>query len=232
MIIYPLIVAAVSAIFGLRVAGQYRRRRRPHQVLWAVSLAMSFIASVSYALTLATGNSPFWFRTYYLFGALLMPAYMGTGSLYLGYSRRTGNIVLLAVIVLSVLGAVLLAAAPIDQVALATLDGGPGTGVIKAGAWLPILIIMNTYGLAAVVWVALASGWRASKRRAAPGMTTGNVLLTLGVIILGAAGTAARLGSGGYFWLTMTAGWVVTYAGFEVIDRTHARGHATAAQNY
>jgi len=224
VIAYPIVVAIISLVFALQVGAQYSRRRRPYQALWTVSLAMSFVASVAYAVTLATNNSPAWFRIYYLFGGLLMPAYMGTGSLYLAYSKRTGNVALAVVAILSVLGAVLLAMAPIDAQALAALNGGPGTGVLKPGAWLPVLIVLNTYGLAAVVWVALASGWRAARRTGSGAMASGNLLLALGVIILGAAGTAARLGSGGYFWLTMALGWLVTYAGFRVIDRSYARG--------
>ncbi|MFQ5797013.1 MAG: hypothetical protein ACE5JP_18500 [Candidatus Bipolaricaulia bacterium] len=218
-LIYPAIVALVSLVFGLVVYGQYRTRHRPYQLIWAISLWMSFIASIAYILAMAFDHV-LSFQLYYLFGALLMAAYLGLGSIYLVASKRVAIVCLGGIIALSVIGTVLLFQAPIDRAELAALEGGPGRDVIGSGAWLPVVIVMNSFGLIAVAGIALYSAWQLFHKQAAANYVWGNVLIAIGVIVLGAAGSAARLGRESGFWWAMTLGWVVAFAGFLVISTT------------
>lgn len=223
MIIYPLVVAVVSAVFAGVVISQYRARHRAHQLIWSVALVMAFVASLAYVLA-ATTHGVLFFSLYYLFGALLMAAYLGMGSIQLFVRPRVARMYLYPLLVLSAVGAVAVLASPVHPAAVAHLHGGPGTHAIALGPLaLILLILLNSFGAAAVIIVALLSGWRMHTRSATAGFVRGNVLLAVGVLIISMAGTMARLGSGGGFWLTMALGWIVLFAGFVVLNQPQAR---------
>ncbi len=212
-LIYPVLVAGVSALFAVLVWRQYAARRRPYQALWAFSLTLSALASSAYIIA-ATAASAGWFRLYYLLGAVLLAPYMGVGSLYLAWGQRVGRTALALVTLLGGVAAWSLWQAPLDVAGLATLRGEPGTGLLQHGLWLPILVVLNVFGTVAVGGVALRSAWRARRGGAERRVAVGNVLIATGVLLLGAAGGAARAGWPGGFWVTMAVGWSVALAGF------------------
>ncbi|HEX6989917.1 MAG TPA: hypothetical protein VF282_10670, partial [Bacillota bacterium] len=90
--LYAWLSAVVTAWFAWLVTRQYRARRRPHQLVWAVSLWMAAVASAAYALSVQAGGHPALFRLYYILGALWMAATLGVGSAYLGFGTRVGLI--------------------------------------------------------------------------------------------------------------------------------------------
>ncbi|MCL6520917.1 MAG: hypothetical protein K6U79_00905 [Firmicutes bacterium] len=221
LLVYPLVVALVCALFGYGTLRQYLERRRPHQLLWTVSLAMGFLGAVGYLLALRTASLA-WFRIYYLFGAMLMAAYLGLGSLFLhDRGGRWSRPIFWLVLLLSLAGAVALFRTPGDAAAVARLDGGPGTQVLaldRNPAALVLLILLNTFGLVAVAGLALLSAWQLSRKQASGAFTQGNALIALGTILLGAAGSLARLGQPAWFWPLMALGFVVLYGGFARVN--------------
>ncbi|MBV8085805.1 MAG: hypothetical protein JO247_13430, partial [Chloroflexi bacterium] len=81
--LYPLAVAVISALFAGTVLNQFATRRHAHQLIWTVALGMSAVASAAYVLALPPNASAAAFRTYYALGAVLMPAWLGLGSIFL-----------------------------------------------------------------------------------------------------------------------------------------------------
>ncbi len=218
-ILAPGILAAITLVFTLRLLGQYGRRRRPHHLLWAISMAQACLASVAYLLSTALGGVPLLFKVYYALGALMVASYLGLGSIYLVASPGLARASLGFVLVLSVLGVVGIFAAPVNMDVLTTLNGGAGQGVLAGkGLWLPQMIAMNTFGTLGVVVPALVSVGRVVRRRMARDAALGTILIAAGVLVNAAAGTAARLGTGG-FWLTMVVGYAVMFAGFTRVGR-------------
>lgn len=224
---YPLVVAAISLLFARGVWSQYRRRQRPHQRVWSFALLLSAAASLAYVASVSLGGSAFFFRLYYLFGAAWMAAWLGLGSVFLAAPPRWARGIMWAVALASALTAWLLLAAPLDPVALRNLGGGPGTGVLRVeGAGLAAVILiaaLNTFGLTAVAGVALWSAWRWRRRTAPASFFWGNLLIGLGAVINGLAGTMARLGAGRGFWATMAVGWAVIYGGFLLLSPASER---------
>jgi hypothetical protein len=214
MFIYPLAVALVSAVFAGMVLQQYVSRHRPHQLVWGIALLMSALGSSAYVLALPPGGSELAFRIYYGLGGMLMPAWLGLGSLFLASSRRVAEGALAFLVNASALGIGALLVATVNQNQLAGLSGGPGTGVIEAGVWLPITIVLNTLGVLAVVGVAAYSGFQAARRNGSRILLTANCLIATGDIIVGIAGSMARTGLPQLFWVTMLAGWIIIFAGF------------------
>jgi hypothetical protein len=213
--IYPLIVAIVSLAFGVIVLSQWMARRRSQQLIWAIALLMAAGASFAFVGFLFNG-SELLFRVYYALGALLMAAYLGMGSLYLALSRRVADLILAALVIVSAFGVALILVAPVKVVALHGLQhtSGAGTGVLKQGPWLLPLIVLNSFGAAAVIGVALYSAYKVLRRQAPVRFAVANVTIAVGTGIVSGAGSAARLGSPNYFWVLMAVGWVVIFAGF------------------
>ncbi len=215
VVFYPFIVAAVSGIFAYQVAADHRRRPRPYKVYWAAALAMSAAGSLFYAAA-AAWSSAFAFRLYYILAALLTAPYMALGSLFLAFEARKVQYVTWAVHILSALGTVLLLFASVDQPALEALAGASGRGVLEAGAWLPVMVVLNVFGLAGVVGVALYSAIRPRGGRG----PLGNLLLALGFFLVAMAGTVARVWPewDGAFWVVMALGWAIAYGGYSAIS--------------
>jgi hypothetical protein len=211
---YPLAVALVSAAFAGMVLQQYVARRRPHQLIWAIALLMSALGSGAYVLALPPGSSPTAFRIYYALGGMLMPAWLGLGSIFLAAPRRLADAALAFLVNASALGLGALLVADLDQNQLAVLNGGPGTRLVETGPWLPITILLNTLGVVAVVGVAVHSAIQLARRKGSARLLTANGLIAAGVIIVGIAGSLARTGLPQLFWVTMLAGWIVIFAGF------------------
>jgi hypothetical protein len=87
-VLLPLLSCAVSLAFAALVLGQWARRRRAFQLVWAVGLLWYAVGSGAQAWGSAFGWDPATYRVWYLFGAILVPAYLGLGTIYL--LARTG----------------------------------------------------------------------------------------------------------------------------------------------
>jgi hypothetical protein len=216
---YPLIVLLVSGSFCTAVALQFRQRRRPYQLAWALALAAGALGSLAYIVFLQASKPELAFRVYYIGGALLTAPLLGLGSLYLVARSPAAKVrvrwVVRVVVGLSLIGVVLLLASPVHTAALQQLDGGPGTDVLKDGPWKPILILLNIQGAVCVFGVAVYSAWQLYRRSGTRTLLAANALIALGTFIISQAGAEARTGFGaGAFWLTMTVGWVVLFGGF------------------
>jgi hypothetical protein len=224
LLVFAIINVVVVGIFTATILGQYIRRRRESQLYWTIALLMAFIATLAYILmVLVTPTSQmgiFSFRLYYTLGAALTPAWLGLGSLALVTGKRVARTFCFLLGGASLLAVVTVSSATIDMHVLSNVAGTPGTGVLQPGAWLPILIILNTLGVVALVGVAIYSGWHLWRSRAsrsdsrAGNLLLGNVLILAGAIFNAAAGTLARaFGLSSSFWLIMALGWIIFYLG-------------------
>lgn len=231
MLIYPLIVAIVSLLFGGVVLVQWSARRRPQQLIWGLALLMAATASFAFAGFLADG-SELLFRLYYVFGGLLMAAYLGMGSLYLALNKRVADLVLAALVIVSAIGVALILVAPANAAVLHALQqtSGEGTNGLKPGLWLIPVILLNTFGAVSVIAVALYSAYKVWQRQAPVRFFAANVTIAVGTGIITAAGSTGRLNlAPHYFWVLMTVGWVVIFAGFLLTTNLAALGAGVEA---
>jgi len=181
---------------------------------------MAAAAAASYAIFLVTGRPVLLFRLYYLFGAALNVAFLGLGSLYLLLQRNLRELVIV-LIVASIVTAAAIFAAPINSAELASATGA-GTNVLGAGPWLPLLILMNSFGTICLVGVALYSAARTWRSHDHLDRAVANVIIAAGALTIAGAGTFARLAGAGAFWVIMLIGWTIMFAGFMVTTRRSA----------
>ncbi len=240
LLLFAIVNVVVLALFAGLVLSQYVRRHRMYQLFWSIALTMAFIATLAYVLMVIVGPTSdagvVFFRLYYILGGALTPAWLGLGSIALVTSPRVTRICLLVLSILSVIAIVLVATARIDMGALGKVAGTPGTGILQPtfGAWTLMIIILNTLGVLAVVGVAIYSGWKMLRRQSnvsgfrASNLLWANVLILVGELLNAAAGSFARFfGLESSFWLIMSLGWVVFYAGVLLTSRRPATARPT-----
>lgn len=220
--VYPAIVAVVALVFTIALVKQYRTRRKAHQLLWAIALLLGLLGALGYLAALQGSGAGF--RIYYLAGALWMAPIMGLGSVYLHYGPERSRWVMVVVLLLGLVASAGILGAPLDATVLARLDGGPGQDILDLGG-LPLaaLIVSNTFGVVAVAGLALRSALRSRPSPEGRGFALGNLLLAVGVLFLGLAGSLARLGVPETFWIMMALGFLILYAGFNRINAAAAR---------
>ncbi len=222
-------VTIVTTAMAWTVGRQWYARRRPYQAAWSLALAMAALAAGSYAVFLVAGRPPILFRLYYLFGAALNVAFLGLGSLYLVTKRSLRPLVIVLVVV-SIVTASAVFAAPIDAIQLASTTGA-GTHVLGDGPWLPLLIVMNTFGTVCLVGVALFSAGRTWLSHLAPERAIANVVIAVGALTIAGAGTVARLAGAGAFWVIMLIGWTVMFIGFMATSRRRVTATPTVQRS-
>jgi hypothetical protein len=233
LLLYPTINVIVTALFAGVVLRQYVQRHRIYQLYWTIGLLMAFVATLAYVLMIVAQPTSsagiICFRLYYMFGAALVPAWLGLGSIALVASPRITRGSLVILCLLSILAVMLISHATVNSARLSQIAGTPGTGILQPGAWLITIIILNTLGVLAVVGVAIYSGWKLVRRQhSVAGLSTSNilwanVLILLGDLLNAAAGTLARfLGVESTFWLVMSLGWLVFLVGVLLASRRPA----------
>jgi hypothetical protein len=84
----PFASCVVSFVFAFFVFRRYLKRRGSHLLLWGVGLVMYGIGGFCEAYYGALGWSAFIFRLWYLFGAILVAAWLGQGTVYLLARRK------------------------------------------------------------------------------------------------------------------------------------------------
>ena len=214
---YPLITGLICFAFAAIVLVQWTRRAHAYQLIWGISLLFGSAAAFMFVAFLHTG-SPFYFRLYYIFGALLVAAYLGMGSLFLVIPAGVARAILAISVVLSACGASLLLVTPIDGAALSQVlhSGNPGAGVFVKGIWLAFLIPHNVFGAVSVLAVALYTTLRSVRRQAPYKFAIANAIIAVGVITVSQAGSSARLGLQHGFWTITALGMTVLFVGFLV----------------
>lgn len=224
----PTINVIVTGIFAGVVTRQYLSRHRLYQLYWATGLLMAFIATLAYVLMLlahpTSSSGVLFFRVYYILG-VLSPSWLGLGSIALVARPRATQTTFLLLTVLSVLTFVLILIATINIQLLGQIVG-PGTGIVQPGLWLVLVIVLNTFGVVAVVGVAVYSGLKLLRRQSTiAGFRTStilwaNIFILVGDLINAAAGSLARvLGIESGFWVIMAFGWVIFFIGVLLASR-------------
>jgi hypothetical protein len=240
LLVPPIINVIVTGLFAGVVLSQYARRHRIYQLYWAIALLMAFVATLAYLAMIvaqpASESGILFFRIYYILGGALTPAWLGMGSVALVFSRRTTRICLGILSFISLVAISFILDASIDLAQIRQVVGTPGTGVLQPGPWLVPLILLNTLGVVALAGISIYSGWKLVRRQPdIAGLRTSNVLwanvlILVGALLNGAAGSLARFfGVENVFWLIMALGWVILFIGVLLASR-RSRAQRPATQ--
>ncbi len=89
-VLLPALTAALALVMAVALVDQWRERRQPFQVVWALGMVFFGIASGCEALAAAAGWNEGLYRTWYLTGAVLTAGWLGLGTALLLNRTRFG----------------------------------------------------------------------------------------------------------------------------------------------
>jgi hypothetical protein len=213
----------VSAAFTITVAAQWLARRRTHALLWSWALLVWTLAVAAETAAALNGAwTPTTYRLYYAFGALMVAAWLGAGSLHLSAGRRLARGFTWLIAALSIVGGVLIFTYPIDPALLSHTDS-LGFVDVKVFPFIPVrlfVVVANILGSLAFIGAALVSIWHFRRRHDVPRTrVTGVALIALGGLVAAMAHTLGALGGPGLFRISELAAIVLIFSGYLLSTR-------------
>jgi hypothetical protein len=216
MVVFPLVAAMVAFVFAGMLTRQFVARRRPYQLLWAISLAMYGVASTMILVGATAGWSRTSFQVYWVLGAVLTVPYLAAGELLLLVKNRSIHIVVW--IVLAFVTAYTVFATSLAPTSLAALaerlpSGKEVLGATTEAYGLPRSISTPSYLilLGGVLW----SAWKMRGNEALRPRFWGTLLIASGAtVVAGFASFFAATGNLAGFSLALAVGVSMMFAGF------------------
>ena len=92
----PAMTALLAFVMAIALIDQWRERRQPFQLVWAVGMTFFGVASGCEALAAAGGWNELLYRTWYLTGAVLTAGWLGLGTVLLLAKTRFGYAIALS----------------------------------------------------------------------------------------------------------------------------------------
>jgi hypothetical protein len=213
----PFASAIVSFVFAFVLFRRYQRKHGAHLLLWAIGMTMYGIGGACEAYYGAAGWSPLVFRLWYLFGAMLVAAWLGQGTVYLLARKRWANITMIVLAVASLYGAFRVFTAQLDPTlmtgGLHTASELSGKAIVTPGIRV-LTPFFNIYGTITLVGGAAYSAYIFWRKRILLHRVIGNVLIATGALLPAFGGAFSRMGLTGVLYLFELAGAVLMFIGF------------------
>lgn len=207
----PLASTIVSLVFAVTVLDQFLARRKPYQLVWTIGLFMFFIGTGCEYWTGTRGLSKTVYQLWYLFGATLVAAYLGMGTLYLLTPPRVAHIIMTLLLAASIYATFNVFNVSLDPRAIHYLSGRFMPQGVRA-----MTPFFNTFGTVALVGGAIYSALVYWRRRLMPHRVVSNVLIAVGALMPALGGTLMRFGirSMTPFYALELLGIVLIFIGF------------------
>jgi hypothetical protein len=93
----PALTAGLALFMAVALLDQWRERRQPFQLVWAIGMAFYGIAAGCEAFAAAAGWNEILYRTWYLTGAVLTAGWLGLGTALLLAKTRFGYAVAISI---------------------------------------------------------------------------------------------------------------------------------------
>jgi hypothetical protein len=97
MSILPALTSILALLMAIALLDQWRERRQPFQLVWAIGMAFYGIAAGCEAIAAAGGWNELLYRTWYLTGAVLTAGWLGLGTALLLSRTRFGYAVAISI---------------------------------------------------------------------------------------------------------------------------------------
>ncbi len=216
-VIIPFVSSLISFIFAGLIFKRYTARRRAHLLLWGIGMTMYGIGGFCEGYYGAFGWNPLMFRLWYLFGAMLVAAWLGQGTAYLLIRRRWAHMLMIILGVASLYGAARVFGAQLDPAAMgSSLHTGSelsGKAIVSGGV-RTLTPFFNLYGTALLVGGAIYSAWIFWRKRILLHRVIGNVLIATGALLPAFGGSFSRLGIAGALYISELLGAILLFLGF------------------
>lgn len=216
-ILLPLGSFILSAAFAVFVFRRYAERGGAHLLLWGVGMVFYGLGSFSEAYYGVFGWNEIVYRLWYLFGAILVAAWLGQGTVYLLMKRRWANVLMGLLLVGSLYGMVKVFGAELDP-SLMTASAHTGSemsghAIVTDGVRI-LTPFFNIYGTLALVGGALYSAFIFWRKRVLLHRTVGNILIAVGAMAPAFGGTFSRMGLPNALYIGELLGAILMFLGF------------------
>lgn len=217
--VVPFVSSTISFVFAYIVLSRYFRKRsgHAHSLLWGIGIIFYGIGGFCEGFYGAFGWNPLIYRMWYLFGAILVAAWLGQGTVYLLVKKRVANSLMVVLALGSVYALVRVVTAQLDPTLLtASVHTGSelsGHAIVTPGV-RTLTPFFNLYGTLTLVGGALYSAWLFWRKRVLLHRTVGNILIAVGAIFPAFGGTFSRLGVPGALYISEVLGVILIFLGF------------------
>lgn len=214
--IWPLATAVLGFVYVGLLLAQYVKRRKMHQLMWAIGFLFYAVAAVMEAWSEYTRAwDPTVYRIYIVLAASLV-GFLGAGTLYLITRKRMLGDAYLALNVIAL--AVFLYGTFTAQLDLAKLVPGITVGGQALGAATSFPRIMSlVFNIPGSLLLLGGSAWSVIKFWSRPEYryrAWANVLIFIGTLLIAGAGSMARAGTTGGLYPAEMVASAVLLAGF------------------
>jgi len=215
--VLPFISSTLSMVFATLLFVRFARKHGAHQLVWGIGTVMYGIGGLCEGLYGAIGWAPIVFRLWYLFGAILVAAWLGQGTVYLLVRRNVAHILTVVLAAASVYAAIRTFGAELDPSQMTeSLHTGSelsGHAIVSSGVRI-LTPFFNLYGTIALVGGAIWSAVVFFRKRILLNRTIGNILIAVGALLPAFGGTFSRIGISGALYLSEFLGVILLFAGF------------------
>ncbi len=214
----PFLSAAISLLFALFVFRRWAYKRKgAHLLLWGIGMTFYAIGGFCEGYYGAFGWHPLIFRLWYLFGAILVAAWLGQGTVYLLAKEKWAKTTMILLAVGSLWGVYKIFTAQLDPTLLnQSLHTGSelsGHAIVSSGV-RTLTPIFNLYGVATLVGGAVYSAWIFFRKRVLLHRVIGNVLIATGALAPAFGGVFSRMGVPAALYIGELLGAMLMFAGF------------------
>ncbi len=215
--IIPFISSIVSFVFAVLIFKRYADRRGTHLLIWGIGMVFYGIGGFCEAYFGALGWNPLIFRMWYLFGAILVAAWLGQGTVYMLAKRKWANALTALLIMGSVYATFRVFTAELDPTLMtSSIHTGSelsGHAIVTSGI-RTLTPIFNLYGTVALVGGAVYSAYIFWRKRILLHRTLGNLLIAVGALAPAFGGAFSRFGIPGALYYGEFFGAIMLFAGF------------------
>ena len=232
-----LATCLVTGLFAGMVLERFWKRKSLSLLGWGIGLLLYSIGTMAQAV-LTVGFEPTMFKLWYWTGAMLVPLWLGQGTVFL--LVRRGNLAWVNFwlsVALSILAAQIIFTSPLDSAAYQmgvdlTEQYQSLFAMTPAQTTLRTLLVifMNSYGTLLLVGGAIYSLVIFARKHVLLNRVWGNVLIALGGLLPALGGALILIGDGSLKYLAQLLGAIALFAGFLIASRpAPAQAHQAPA---
>ncbi len=217
-LIFPFISSVLSFILSALIIKRYLEKRSLYLLFWGLGMIFYGVGGFCEGFFAGFGWNAFMFRLWYLFGAILVAAWLGQGSVYLLWGKKKFSHILTAFLIFaSIYGTYKVFSATLDpSLMISSVHTGSelsGHAITTPGVRI-LTPFFNLYGTFTLVGVALWSAVLFFRKRILLHRTIGSILIALGAIAPAFGGTGSRYGIPNALYIGELLGVILIFIGY------------------
>jgi len=213
----PLMSSIISFVFAFFVFKRYVERKGTYLLLWGIGMVFYGIGGFCEFYYGTFGWNALVFRLWYLFGAILVAAWLGQGTVYLLAKPNWAKVLTVILVLGSLYAAYKIFTAQLDP---SLMLGAGHTGselsghAIVTGGVRVLTPFFNLYGTLTLVGGAAYSAFIFWRKRVLLHRALGNIFIAVGAIMPAFGGLFSRLQIPGALYLGEFLGVILIFLGF------------------